>query len=209
MDRESVSQHWTPERNVLESGCQRCPNLVESRTRIAWGTGNTSAEVMVVGEAPAAGNPDADIWKGGNHTGRAYTSRHSGRRIRHLIAELDYTGRVYYTNAVKCYPSDGDGSNREPTDTELVNCRAHLKTEIETIEPAVVLATGKHATRTLVQLEDHQVDSFLDSVCEPIECRRLGITVLPVLHPAYQEVWLSRLGWKCSEYRERIADHLP
>ncbi|WP_101295211.1 uracil-DNA glycosylase [Halegenticoccus soli] len=197
------------ERNVLEPGCARCPALADSRTRISWGNGPSNADVMVVGEAPGAGDPDAETWKGGNHTGFAYTSRHSGRRIRALFDDLDYGDRTYYTNAVKCFPRGDGGSNREPTRAELENCRTHLEAEIEAVDPAVVVATGKHATRTVLAFEGRDLDGFLDAVLDPVDCPALGVRLLPILHPSYQEVWLSRLGYAPEEYREAIASHLP
>ena len=47
-------------RNVLDPGCARCPALEASRTRISWGNGPPDAAVVVVGEAPGAGTPEAD-----------------------------------------------------------------------------------------------------------------------------------------------------
>ena len=195
------------ERHVLQPDCERCSSLVDARECISWGTGPAEAAVMVVGEAPGAGEPDAETWRGGNHTGMAYTTRHSGRRIRRLFDELGYD--PYYTNAVKCFPSDGAGSNREPTSDERTNCRAHLRTEIERVDPAVVVATGRHATTSLLAAEGETLDGFLDSVLEPHTLPTLGTTLLPLLHPSYQEVWLSRLGLDDATYRERIAAALP
>ncbi|XVH32939.1 uracil-DNA glycosylase [Haloferacaceae archaeon DSL9] len=197
------------DRTALRPGCERCPALADSRTCIAWGTGPTDATLFVVGEAPAAGDPAADRWQGGNLTGFAYTSRHSGRRIRRLIADLGYADRTYYTNAVKCFPSDGEGSNREPTADELAACRDHLETELSIVEPSLVLPTGKHATETLLAFEGRSLDGFLDSVLEPIDCPTLGVSALPLLHPSYQEVWLSRLGYTADSYRDAIAAQLP
>jgi DNA polymerase len=120
----------TDARHPLADDCTRCPALAESRTCISWGNGALDASVVVVGEAPATGDPDADRWRGGNHTGMAYTSRHSGRAVRDLCADagLDVASECYFTNAVKCFPrkSDGDG-NRQPTAEELANCRPHLR----------------------------------------------------------------------------------
>ncbi|QCJ47032.1 uracil-DNA glycosylase family protein [Haloprofundus sp. MHR1] len=197
------------EKNVLEPGCARCPALVESRTCISWGNGPTDADVVVVGEAPGAGDPDADIWKGGNHTGFAYTSKHSGRRIRSLFESLGYADRTYYTNAVNCFPEGEDGSNREPTPEERRNCRVHLETELEAVSPDLVVTTGRHATATLLAFDDERLDGFLDRVLEPFDSEALDVRVLPLLHPSYQEVWLSRLGYTAEAYRDAIAEHLP
>jgi uracil-DNA glycosylase family 4 len=190
------------ERHVLEAGCDRCPALVESRTRISWGNGPLDADVVVVGEAPGAGDPDAEAWRGGNHSGLAYTARHSGRRIRETMATVGYADRTYYTNAVKCFPADESGeSNREPTSEELDTCRTHLLTELDEIAPSVVVATGKHATASLLAVEGERVDGFVDSVLDPVDCPSLGRPVVPLLHPFYRDVWLARLGYDLAEYR--------
>lgn len=194
-------------RNVLQPDCARCPHLAEIRECISWGTGPLDADVFVVGEAPGAGTPEADRWKGGNWTGMAYTARHSGRLIREM---MEAVGRpdAYYTNAVKCFPPDGEGSNREPTDEELANCRVHLRTEIEQVEPGVVVPTGKHATETLLELDGRSLDGFIDHVLEPIECEALSVPLLPVLHPSYQNIWIARLGYTPEEYTETLRSRI-
>jgi DNA polymerase len=198
-------------RNVLEPDCSRCPALAEARNCIAWGNGSLDAGVVVVGEAPAYGNPEAERWKGGNWTGMAYTSRHSGRRVRDLFADAGFApDDLYFTNAVKCFPradSEGDDeppTNREPTADERANCRHHLATEFEQVSPAVVATTGKHATLTV--LEDLPAGGFLDSVLDPVESPTFGTTVLPLLHPSYQNVWLPRIGYDREEYVAAIRD---
>ena len=204
--------------------CRRCPALVDCRERISWGVGPRDAMVTVVGEAPGAGDPDAGTWKGGNWTGMAYTSRASGRKVRALVADLGYEGDAYYTNAVKCFPcerpdgdsgdsdgdsggTDGDGpaapagaTNREPTAAELANCRSYLLDEIGTVAPDWVLATGKHATGSLFAVDGREVGGFLDRVLEPVVLEGIDPPVLPLLHPSYQEVWLSRLGHTRESY---------
>lgn len=192
-------------RNALEPGCSRCPDLVESREEIAWGNGNPDADVMVVGEAPGAGNPHADRWRGGNWTGLAYTARHSGRIIRTLFEDLGFgPDDLYVTNAVKCFPADGD-SNRPPTTDERETCFTHLAAELDSVDPTVVVATGKHATRSILDSEGIAIDGFIDSILTRIECPTLGLTVVPILHPAYQHVWLSRLGYDEAGYRAEIS----
>jgi DNA polymerase len=197
-------------RTALAGDCRRCPALAESRTRIAWGNGPTDAALVVVGEAPAAGDPDAERWRGGNLTGLADTSRHSGRTVRRLVADAGHAGDAYYTNAVKCFPADGEGSNREPTAAERANCRPYLLAELERVDPDAVLATGEHATRSVLAAEGRELDGFLDAVLTPVACERLDATLVPLVHPSYQAVWTGRLGYDYGGYvaalRERLAD---
>ncbi len=194
-------------KHELTEDCRRCPALVADRECISWGNGPLDADVVVIGEAPGAGDPDANRWQGGNWTGLAYTSRHSGRTIRDLLAKAGYPD-PYFTNAVKCFPADGEGSNREPTADERANCRSYLRSEIETIEPVVVVPTGKHATKSLFALEGIEIDGFLDTVLTPVECPTLGVTALPLLHPSYQNIWISRLGHTPESYRDALTQQL-
>jgi uracil-DNA glycosylase family 4 len=189
---------------VLAPDCRRCPALVDARERIAWGNGPLDADVMVIGEAPAAGDPDDPEWPGGNRSGLAYTSRHSGRRIRALLASVGIHD-AFYTNAVKCFPPDGEGSNREPTPTERSNCRGHLRAELDAVDPSVALPTGKHATTALLAAEGGDLDGFLDRVLDPVDAPTLGVTVIPLLHPSYADVWRSRLGYDRDSYRAALA----
>lgn len=196
-------------RNVLQPDCARCPHLAETRECISWGTGPLDASILVVGEAPGAGTPEADRWKGGNWTGMAYTARHSGRLIRELMADAGYGPEsCYYTNAVKCFPPDGEGSNREPTAEELTNCRTHLRTEIEGVAPDVIVPTGKHATETLFALSGRSLDGFIDRVLESIDSEALSVPLVPVLHPSYQNIWIARLGYDYGEYAAELGERL-
>lgn len=215
-------------RHAIEPDCSRCPELADCRTRIAWGNGPPDADVMAIGEAPAAGDPDADRWRGGNLTGFAYTSQHSGRRIRRLLAACGYEDRTYYTNAVKCFPRETDAdreTNREPTSTERRRCRDHLRTELDVVEPSVVCPTGKHATASVFALADRTIDDvdggFLETILRPIDVGlavvesggdnrdSVATTVLPLLHPSYRDVWASRIGYDTAHaYRDAVREAL-
>ncbi|RXK50174.1 uracil-DNA glycosylase [Halorientalis pallida] len=196
------------DRNPLAEDCRRCPALVEGRECISWGNGPLDADLVVVGEAPGYGDPDADRWRGGNWTGMAYTSRHSGRRIRTVLADAGYgPDECYFTNAVKCFPAapEEPTTNREPTEQERANCRPYLREEIETVAPRAVVTTGKHATRSVLAMVDRDCEGFLDAVLSPVDCPDLSTTVLPLLHPSYQDVWLSRLEYTRAEYVDAIG----
>lgn len=214
---------------VLEPGCERCPALAAGRTSVAWGNGPRDADVVVVGEAPAAGDPDA-TWGGGNHTGLAYTSRHSGRRVRRLVAALGLDGRAFYTNAVKCFPSeayppggpaDGDpgdplpdvdpetAGDRDPAPAERERCRDHLLAELDAVAPTAVLATGRHATASLLAAAGRDLNGFLDLVCTAERLPGLDAALVPVLHPSYEAVWRARLGYPdAAAYRADVASAL-
>ncbi|MFB6127159.1 MAG: uracil-DNA glycosylase family protein [Halolamina sp.] len=202
--------HPTPgDRLAVEPGCARCPALADCRETISWGNGPTDAAVVVVGEAPGYGGPEAETWRGGNWSGFAYTSRHSGRRVRRLFAALGYD--PFFTNAVKCFPADSNEptTNREPTPVERAACRDHLAAELGAVNPAVVVATGKHATATLLAADGCDLDGFVDRVLEPVRLDAFDVRLVPILHPSYQDVWLARLGYDETTYREELGALLP
>jgi DNA polymerase len=188
-------------RNELAGDCRRCPALAASRNHIAWGQGDPESALVVVGEAPGAGDPDAEVWAGGNHTGMAYTTRHSGRRVRDLASELGFP-EAYFTNAVKCHPP----GNRDPEPDERANCAGYLEDELEQVEPDAVLATGKHATVSLLGLAGRSIEGFVATVgeCvrngEALEWPGFEPALVPALHPSYENVWLGRLGLSRAAY---------
>jgi len=194
-------------RLVVDPGCERCPALVDCRDRICWGVGPRDADVVVVGEAPGPGTPDADRWRGGNHTGMAYTARHSGRRIRETMRRAGVS-RAYYTNAVKCLPCDGDGGTRDPTPAERERCRDHLVSEVRTVDPAVLVTTGKHATQSALAAAGRELDEFIGRVLDPVELAPLDATLLPLVHPSYRDVWIARLGYDYPTYVDAIGEQI-
>jgi uracil-DNA glycosylase family 4 len=109
---------------------------------------------------------------------------------------------------VKCFPGGEDGSNREPTATERANCRGHLESELESVEPDVVVSTGKHATATMLAFEGQAIAGFVERVLVPERLPSLGCSLLPLLHPSYQDVWVARLGYDDGEYEARIGEAL-
>ncbi|RLM96604.1 uracil-DNA glycosylase family protein [Haloarcula sp. Atlit-7R] len=111
-------------------GCERCDDLCHSRSRIVNGVGPADADLLFVGEAPGANEDE----QGEPFVGRSGDVLDDGLRD----AGLD-RGDVRITNCVRCRPPD----NRDPRAGELANCREYLETEIDRVDPAVVVTLGK------------------------------------------------------------------
>lgn len=157
--------------------CVRCP-LHEGRTKIVHTTGNFSADLMFVGEAPGA-NEDAE---GVPFVGRA------GELLNKIIAGIGLKREdVLVGNVNRCRPP----GNRTPTLPEAHTCRPFLKREIAVVRPKVIVVLGNTATQNLLdtkvgitKLRGEFQDYF-------------GISVMPTFHPAYllrdptkkREVW--------------------
>lgn len=119
-----------PGREHVVEACERCPELVDSRSRIVNGVGPEEAALLFVGEGPGE-QEDAE--------GEPFVGRSGGildEVLRdHGLARAD----VRITNAVKCRPP----GNRDPTGEELANCRGYLEAEIAAVDPAVIVTLGK------------------------------------------------------------------
>mgnify|MGYP006276262855 FL=1 len=112
------------------TSCERCPELVESRSQIVNGTGPEDADLVFLGEAPGANEDD----QGEPFVGRSGSVLDEALRDAGL-ARAD----VRITNCVRCRPPE----NRNPTSAELANCRGYLQRELALIDPELVVTLGK------------------------------------------------------------------
>ncbi|WP_435347878.1 uracil-DNA glycosylase [Haloarchaeobius sp. HRN-SO-5] len=111
-------------------GCERCPELCDSRSRIVDGVGPADADVLFVGEAPGANEDE----QGEPFVGRSGDVLTEALRTVGLDRET-----VRITNCVRCRPPD----NRDPRAGELANCRPYLEREVTLVDPEVVVTLGK------------------------------------------------------------------
>jgi len=149
--------------------CERCPALVESRSRIVNGVGPADADVVFVGEGPGANEDE----RGEPFVGRsgdvldAALGDHGLRR-----------SDVRITNCVRCRPPE----NRDPTSEELANCRPYLESELEAIAPDVVVALGKVPAQHLLG-RDVAVTKESGTI-ETVAFGAARLDVLVCVHPA-------------------------
>lgn len=117
--------------------CRRC-KLWSHRTNLVFGVGNPKADLMFVGEAPGA---DEDA-QGIPFVGRA------GQLLTKIIEAIDLKrDQVYIANILKCRPP----GNRDPEPDEVATCKGFLFSQVESIQPRIVVALGKHAAHTLLE----------------------------------------------------------
>ena len=122
------------------TGCERCPALVESRSRIVNGVGPVDADLLFVGEAPG----EQEDQRGEPFVGRSGDVLDDGLREAGLAR-----GDVRITNCVRCRPP----GNRDPRMSELESCREHLQAELAAVDPALVVALGKVPAEHLLDRE--------------------------------------------------------
>jgi len=146
--------------------CVAC-ELCRSRNKSVPGVGDVHAQWLFVGEAPGA-EEDA---KGEPFVGQA------GRLLDNMLAALNLArGRnVYIANVLKCRPP----SNRTPTPLEAEACRPYLDRQIALVAPKVIVALGKSAATTLLN-----IDASIASLRGRVH-RYCGVPLVVTYHPAY------------------------
>jgi DNA polymerase len=119
------------------SACQRCTELVVSRSRTVFGVGPIDPELCFVGEAPGA----TEDQRGEPFVGEA------GQLLNRILAACGMKREdVYIMNICKCRPP----GNRLPTTAEAGNCREYLERQIELVRPKFLCALGACAAQNLL-----------------------------------------------------------
>ncbi len=118
------------------AACQRC-SLHSGRTRTVFGTGDSHARCMIIGEAPGA----EEDRRGEPFVGRA------GQLLNAMLRAIDMSREaVYIANIIKCRPP----KNRDPKPEEMLACSPYLRRQIALVNPQVILAVGRIAAQHLV-----------------------------------------------------------
>jgi len=145
--------------------CRRC-KLAPGRRHLVFGSGNSRAELMFVGEAPGA---DEDA-QGLPFVGRA------GQLLTKIIEAIGMRREdVYICNILKCRPP----GNRNPETDEIAACESFLFRQIASVKPKVICALGAFGAQTLL------------GTTEPIGRLRgnlidyRGAKLMATFHPAY------------------------
>lgn len=150
-------------------GCERCLQLVETRTQVVFGAGNADAEVMFVGEAPGQTEDEQGL----PFVGRA------GTLLDELLGEIGLSrAEVFITNVLMCRPP----GNRDPHPVEVERCQEWLWQKLELVRPKVVCSLGNFATKLL-----RGDQTGITRVHGQVEERQLGsrnVRLLPLFHPA-------------------------
>ena len=114
---------------TLVRSCGRC-ELCRGRTNAVPGHGNSNTEIMFIGEAP------------GQHEDRQGLPfiGASGQFLTQLLASIELSREeVFITNIVKCRPP----GNRDPLADEIAACGSYLDTQIDAINPLMIVTLGR------------------------------------------------------------------
>jgi len=158
------------------------------------GFGDVSAELLLIGLAPAA--------HGGNRTGRMFTGDSSGDWVARILYENGFATKptsqrlgdgfglinTYITASVRCAPPQN-----KPLKDELDNCSSYLKKELSLLTNVkVIVCLGKIA---------------FDSCCKLLHIKGIKFShgksfrhekwiIISTYHPSRQNTQTGRLSWK-------------
>lgn len=151
------------------SACTRCRELTRSRTQVVFGSGPVDARLMLVAEAPGAGEDR----EGDPLVGEA------GALLDALLAGIGLSrAQVAITSLVRCRPP----ANRAPLRSEIEACREYLDAQLALVQPVLVCPLGHAATRLL-----RGDTTPIRRVRGTEEVRVVGpraVWLYPLLHPA-------------------------
>lgn len=152
-------------RRVFADALDAVPAEHRDGSRFAPGIGPTSADIVLVGEAPGA----TEVTEGEPFVGQA------GRRLDSALESLDVDrADLYLTNVVKVRPPE----NRTPRVGEIDAWAPVLSAELDRVDPVVVVPLGTTATQAVLDT-DEGVTALHGQVVE-----RDGRVVVPTFHPA-------------------------
>lgn len=151
------------------------PELAEQATQLVFGDGNPEAEIVLIGEAPGK-NEDLQ--------GKPFVGA-SGKFLDEMLEMIGLKRPdIYITNIVKYRPP----GNRDPMPAEKKVFLPYLQSQLEVIQPKVVVTLGRHSMNCF--LPDLQISkvhgqpkraklSLKDDSDDTLE-----VVILPLFHPA-------------------------
>ena len=168
--------------------CTRC-ELHRTRTQGVFGSGTPASRFMVVGEAPGFHE---------DRQGEAFVGK-AGQLLTRILGAIGFSrDEVFITNILKSRPP----GNADPAPHQVQACLPYLERQIELLRPAVILALGRHAARTLLGV-DGAMAALRGRVFE-----FRGVPLVATYHPAalLRNPQLKRPTWEDVQLARRVYD---
>ena len=145
--------------------------LKKTAKNLVFSDGAANAKIMLIGEAPGQ---DED------RQGKPFVGR-SGQLLDQMLAAigLSRTENLYIANVVPWRPP----GNRTPSADEIALCKPFVQRHIDLMQPDILLLVGNISNKTLLETETGITK--LRGQWQSYGAEGQGITVLPLLHPAY------------------------
>jgi DNA polymerase len=151
------------------------PELADQATQLVFGDGHPDADIVFIGEAPG---------KKEDLQGKPFVGA-AGKFLNEMLASIKLNREdIYITNIVKYRPPD----NRDPLPAEKKAFLPYLQSQLEVIQPKVVVTLGRHSMNCFlpdlqiskVHGEPKRVKLQLKQDAADI----MEVVILPLFHPA-------------------------
>jgi len=151
------------------------PELRQGATQLVFGDGNPDSDIVFIGEAPG---------KSEDEQGKPFVGA-AGKFLNEMLGMIDLKREdVYITNIVKYRPPN----NRDPLPEEKKVFLPYLQSQLEVIQPKVVVTLGRHSMNCfLPDLQISQVHGQPKRVRLNLKANlsdTYQVVILPLFHPA-------------------------
>ena len=151
--------------------CQDC-ELYEDRNNVVFYSGNTNANLMLVGEGPGQQEDEEGI---------PFVGR-SGKLLTKILESVEINrDDIYIANTVKCRPPN----NRTPLPNEMDVCSDYLIRQIQIVQPKIICLLGAAAmksilgpTESITKIRGKWITTSVDYMDE-------DLYIMPIFHPSY------------------------
>lgn len=151
------------------------PDLKKQATQLVFGDGNPDSEIVFIGEAPG---------KNEDQQGKPFVGA-AGKFLNEMLEMIDLKREdIYITNIVKYRPPN----NRDPLPDEKRDFLPYLQSQLEVIQPKVVVTLGRHSMNCF--LPDLQISKVhgqpkrVKLALKKDKSDSLEVVILPLFHPA-------------------------
>lgn len=158
----------------LKEKCEKCKacELSRTRTNIVFADGNPEvAKIVLIGEAPG----EKEDLSGVPFVGRAGKLLDEFFQKTGILREKD----VYIINTIKCRPP----KNRVPSEFEKNSCREFLISQIDIIQPNIVVFCGATALKSFIKTKT-PISKIRGEILE-VEIKNKKYPAMAVFHPSY------------------------
>jgi uracil-DNA glycosylase family 4 len=171
--------------------CKLCERMRNSSRILGRSSGDVSAKMMFIGEAPGR--------LGADDTAIPFHGDKSGENFEKLISQVGISRYDFFiTNAVLCNPKDDKGNNSTPNRREVVNCSTFMRKQIEIVQPKIVVTLGNQALFALKDIEDHALELAQDV---RNSTAWFGRILIPLYHPGQRAMMHRSFLNQLSDYR--------
>ena len=167
--KRKKAQNLSELKSLVENfdGC----SLKFSANSTVFGSGNTKAKLMIIGEAPGA---DED------RIGKPFVGR-SGHLLDKMLKAIGFEREVCFVSNILPWRPPG---NRTPTDSEVAVCLPFLLRQIELVNPSVILLLGASAANALLN-NSESISRLRGHFLQYTSDESRSYPVLATFHPAY------------------------